>query len=102
MDPDTESTHDAQWVLFGMGEIKNLNSSGLALALSEKYRMPRVIYEIAYDTERVEVTNRQRMGIKISEGNRWGIGYEDFEDGAVWLSMEASRIRPRAISCPNA
>ena len=35
------------------------------------------------------MTNRQRMGIRISEAKRWGLGFENFEDGMVFLSLEA-------------
>jgi hypothetical protein len=29
------------------------------------------------------------MGIKLEEGNHWGLDFDNFEDGMVWLSMEA-------------
>lgn len=87
--PLLENTNDTQWLLFGLNEGITNSMSAICLALSRKYQMPQVIYEIANDTQKSELVNRQRMGLDIQEGKRWGIGYEDLEDASVWLSMEA-------------
>jgi hypothetical protein len=84
-----ESTTDVEWLLFGTGTLRSSNMSAICLALSKRYRMPQVIYEIANDVKRPQVVNRQRMGIKLEEAARWGLGFSDLEDGMVWLSLEA-------------
>jgi hypothetical protein len=33
--------------------------------------------------------NRQRIGINISEANRWGLGFQELDDGMALLSFEA-------------
>ena len=92
-----EATSRAQNLLFGMGSSTNNNMSACCLALSDKYRMPRVLYEIANDLERPEMVNRQRMGIRLEEAERWGLGFSNFEDGMVFLSLEAY-AHPRTIN----
>ena len=37
------------------------------------------------------------MGIKLSEAERWGLGFENFEDGMVYLSLEAY-LHPRTAA----
>ncbi|UCH34539.1 MAG: hypothetical protein JSV65_18780, partial [Armatimonadota bacterium] len=86
---DRESTTNAAWLLFGMGTLGSSSMSATCLALSPHYRMPQVIYEIANDVKRPETINRQRIGIKLEEAERWGLGFSNFEDGMVWLSLEA-------------
>ena len=61
--------------------------------------MPPVIAAIAQDAARPEMENRQRMGIKLSEAEKWGINPnaddqlsnagEPFEDGMVLLTLES-------------
>jgi hypothetical protein len=84
-----ESTTDTEWLLFGAGTLGSGSMSATCLALSKHYIMPRVIYEIATDVKRSAMINRQRMGIKLEQAKRWGLGFSDLEDGMVWLSMEA-------------
>jgi hypothetical protein len=80
-----------------MGVFSGADSMGVAcLALSPGYRMPQVLYEIAADLRRAEMVNRQRMGIKLAEAKRWGLGFENFEDGMVFLSLEAY-THPRTV-----
>ncbi|MCP4644767.1 MAG: hypothetical protein GY851_30275 [bacterium] len=85
----SESTSDTQWLLFGMGSLGTSNMSATCLALTDRYRMPPVIHGIANDVDRPEVINRQRMGIRLEEAARWGLGFTDPEDGMVWLTLEA-------------
>jgi len=89
--PQTESTTDIQWLMFGMGTLHTGNMSAASFAISENYVMPRVIYEIANDTGRDETVVKQRMGLKIESGNVAGLSFDidNFEDGMVWLSLEA-------------
>ncbi|RJP17694.1 MAG: hypothetical protein C4520_15905 [Candidatus Abyssobacteria bacterium SURF_5] len=84
-----ESTADTQKIAFGMGVFGAADSmSGINLALS-RYRLPKVICDIAADTGTAELENRQRIGIKISEARRWGLDFEKLDDGMALLSFEA-------------
>ena len=58
------------------------------LAVSEKYRVPEVLYKIANDTSVTGMENRQRMGIKLEEASDWGLSLDRLEDGMTWLTME--------------
>jgi hypothetical protein len=51
--------------------------------------MPRVLYEIANDLDRAAMVNCQRHGIRLAEAERWGLGFDNLEDGLVFLSLEA-------------
>ncbi|MFO7976281.1 MAG: hypothetical protein R6V12_16795, partial [Candidatus Hydrogenedentota bacterium] len=86
---EREATTDVMWLLFGMGTLRASNMSATCLALSPRYQMPQVIHEIANDLNRPHMQNKQRMGLKLEEAERWGLGFDNFEDGMVWLSMEA-------------
>ena len=86
---DREHTTDAFRLVFGMGAYRGSGMGATSLALSPRYRIPSVIYAMATDFDRPEMLNRQRMGIKIEEAERWGLGFDDPEDGMVFLSMEA-------------
>jgi len=95
---DAENTADTQALMFGTRPpLGHGNMSATCFALSDKYRMPRVIRAIANDSERPEMVNRQRTGIRIAEAKQWGLGFRDFEDGMVFLSLEAY-AHPRTIN----
>ncbi len=84
-----EGTIDSAKLLFGRGIFSGFdNMSATCLALSQGYRMPRVLYRIAND-ERKEMVHRQRMGIKLEEAERWGLAFDNHEDGMIFLSLEA-------------
>jgi hypothetical protein len=92
-----EATSDTQKLLFGAGQYARLdNMSAVCFALSPRYRMPDLLYQIANDRERAELTNRQRMGIRLAEVERWGLRCDNFEDGMVFLSLEAY-THPRTV-----
>lgn len=85
-----ESTIDTTKLLFGMGKFAGAdNMSAVALALSENYRMPRVIYKIATDFNREEMISKQRIGIKIKDAPKWGLPFGSVETAMVLLSFEA-------------
>lgn len=85
-----ESTTDTQKLMFGMGIFSGQdNMSAASLALSEKYRMPRLLYEIAIDEKRSETVSRQRMGIKLKEAERWGLDLKNPDDVMTLLTLEA-------------
>jgi hypothetical protein len=114
-----EGTTDTSKLLFGMGVFSGFdNMSAIAFALS-KYRVPKVIEEIATqppsslrDTPPIfreappkgaenggrwrGVENSQRMGIKLSEMEKWGLHPDNFEDGMLYLTLEAY-LHPRTI-----
>jgi len=74
---------------FELADFRPGNMSSTMVALAEKYRLPRVIYDIANDTERQEIENRQRMGIKLEEAESWGLDVNRFEDGMTFMTLEA-------------
>jgi hypothetical protein len=91
-----ESTAGTARLLFGIGQFPtSLNLSAPCFALSPRYRLPQALYAVANDA--ATYTNRQRMGIKLSEAERWGLGFEDLEDGMVYLSLEAY-LHPRTAA----
>jgi len=107
-----EGTTDTMKLLFGMGVYSAFdNMSAPAIALSG-YRAPRVIEEITTQPPSVSphfhrkwgecpegtrgVENRQRMGIKLNEMEKWGLHSDNFEDGMHYLTLEAY-LHPRTI-----
>ncbi|MCX6032507.1 MAG: hypothetical protein NT169_24840 [Chloroflexi bacterium] len=92
-----EGTTDIAKLLFGMGQYSGFdNMSAVAFALSPNYRMPPAIAAIAGDLGRGIMENRQRMGIRLAEAARWGLGAESFEDGMTYLTLEAY-LHPRTV-----
>ncbi len=97
MDAGQEATSAAAKLLFGLGSFSSADSmSAACLALSPRFELPQPIFEIANDVERPDMENRQQMGIRLAEAERWGLGFEDFEDGMVHLSLEAY-AHPRTV-----
>ena len=107
-----EGTADIMKLLFGMGEYSGFDCmSAINFALSTNYEMPPVLAAIAADKARPEMENKQRMGIKVSEAEKWGINPHNqqpilndplstacapFEDGMVLLTLE-SYLHPRNV-----
>lgn len=87
-DGTRESTAGIFKLLFGLNIFKT-NMASISLALSQKYRLPRVIYQIAMDTTRKVFENRQRMGLRLEEAKKWGLNFNRLEDGMTFLSFEA-------------
>jgi len=86
----------ASRLLFGVGAFApRRNLSAPSVALTTRYRLPRVLQEVARDPS--PMLNRQRMGIEIAEAERFDLGFESFEDGMVFLSMEAY-LHPRTAA----
>ncbi len=86
----SESTTDTQKLMFGMGIFAGAdNMSAVTLALSSRYRLPRVIFEIASHVPEEGIENRQRMGIRIREARRWGLDPGKPDDAMTLLSLEA-------------
>jgi len=84
-----EATTTVSKLCFGLGRFRGASMSATSLALSLNYRMPKVLVEIANDRTADGMVNRQRMGIRVDEATRWGLGFDNVEDGMVWLSLEA-------------
>lgn len=83
-----EGTSDTAKLLLGTGSFSAYDNMSAALfAMSENYRMPQVIFEIAQDG--ASFVNRQRMGHRIQDAEKWGLSYDDLESGMVFLSNEA-------------
>jgi len=84
-----DSTGPVANLLFGMNRFEYGDMAASGFALSQRYKMPRVIYDIAADLDRPEMVNRQRMGIKIEEARRWGLDCDQLEDGMTFFTLEA-------------
>ena len=84
-----ESTSDTCKLMFGTGIFSAAdNMSAVSLALSDKYRLPEAIFEIAND-DAGKMVNRQRMGININEAGKFGLDLKKPEDVMTLLSQEA-------------
>ena len=83
-----EATSGTNRLLFGMGVYPAIvNMSAASFALS-RYRVPLAIETIAHDAHKI-YENRQRMGFKVQEAERWGLAYDDVESGMIFLTNEA-------------
>lgn len=92
-----EGTTDTSKLLFGTGIFSSFdNMSAIAFALSG-YRVPKVVEEIAAIYYLAPQENKQRMGIKLSEMEKWGIHPDNFEDGMHYLTLEAY-LHPKTIA----
>lgn len=95
-----EGTTDTSKLLFGTGVFSSFdNMSAVAFALSS-YRVPPAIEAVAHgsrDPSLASFENRQRMGVRVAELERWGIRPDNFEDGMLYLTLEAY-LHPRTIS----
>jgi hypothetical protein len=93
-----ENTIGTQKLLFGRGEFTAVESmSAVAFALSDNYRMPRVLYEIANDQDVHEILHRQRIGINLKEVSWWDLKPNNYENGMLLLNLEAY-YHPRSIN----
>lgn len=89
---------DTLKLLFGAGIYARVdNMSAIALALSPVFQLHPVLEDIARDTQRPETEIRQRMGLRLAQAERWGLVFENFEDGMVYLSLEAY-LHPRNVN----
>jgi len=80
-----------------MGIFSNAdNMSAVTLAISTKYRMPKVLYNVACDTPE-EIINKQRMGLKLNELKKWRLSINNPDDVMVLLSLEAY-THPKTIN----
>jgi hypothetical protein len=92
-----EGTTDTVKLLFGRGIFSGYdNMSAAAFALS-RYQLPEVIEKIAQYDPPDGMINRQRMGIRLAEMEKWGLKPDNFEDGMHYLTLEAY-AHPRTIN----
>ncbi len=91
-----EGTTDTFKLLFGLGVYSQFDNMSAAALVLSRYQVPPVIEAIARDTSSTYVS-RQRMGIKLDEMERWDIHPDNFEDGMLYLTLEAY-LHPRTIA----
>jgi len=85
-----EYTTDTQKLIFGRGIFGNSdNISAVSFALSKKYRIPKVLYDIATDNGYDELLHRQRNSIRLDQAAWWDLKPTDFERGLHLMAMEA-------------
>jgi len=88
-----EGTTDCAKLLFGMGSYSGHELFSAALfAISQKYRMPQDLYDIAND--KTPFVNRQRMGHRTEDAEKWGLTYDDPESAMVFFS-NADFLHPK-------
>ncbi len=83
-------------LMFGLNDFRT-NMATAALALSTNYRMPPVIYHIANAAAGDGFENKQRMGIRIEDAERWGLDRKNIEDGMTFMTLEAY-CHPKTIN----
>jgi hypothetical protein len=93
---DNEGTTDTSKLLFGLGVYSQFDNMSAAAFVLSRYQMPPVIEAIARDVA-TPCVNRQRMGIQLDEMECWGIHPDNFEDGMLYLTLEAY-LHPRTIA----
>jgi len=88
-----EGTTDVTKLLFGTGSYSGYELFSAALfSISNNYKMPQVLYEIAHD--KGSFINRQRMGHRTKDAEKWGLTYSDYESAMVYFS-NADFLHPR-------
>jgi hypothetical protein len=84
-----DSTRSTLKLMFGLNEYSVGNMSSAALAITNTYQMPQVLYDIMFDQDREEFENRQRHSIRIEDAELWGLDTTLLEDGMTFLTLEA-------------
>ena len=92
-----DHTRSVYKLLFGLNKFNVGNMAAASLLISTKYKIPSVIYEIATDFDREELLNKQRMGIRLEDAEKWGLDFKRLEDGMTFLSLEAY-AHPKTIN----
>lgn len=91
-----ESTGPALALLFGLNRLQSGNMSAVSFLLADRYRVPEVLLRILEDSRGRETVNLQRVGIRLAERRRWGLGGRDLETAMALLGLEAY-ADPRTI-----
>ena len=90
-----EGTTDTMKLLFGVGIYSAFDNMSAPAFVLSRYRVPPAIEAIAGSDFSFE--NKQRMGIKLNEMEKWGLHPDNFEDGMMNLTLEAY-LHPRTIA----
>lgn len=97
MQPAQEATSALCKLLFGTGSFSSADTmSAACITLSPAFELPGWLQGIAGERELEEMENRQCVGLRLAEAEHWGLGFQDFEDGMVYLSLEAY-THPRTV-----
>jgi len=87
-DARAEATCDTAKLLWGCGAWTGAdNMAAPCLALSLSFEPPAILAAVVAAEGCAEI--RSRMGIRVDEASKWGLGYDELEDGMVFLSLEA-------------
>jgi len=79
-----DSTREAAYILLGLGNYANTdNFTGAFLATSERYVPPPLLEGIAREAAE-GIEHRQRDGIDLADGPKYGLGYMSHEDVMFW------------------
>ena len=98
LNPYQDATIDISKLMFGMGRFKEqANMSTVVFTLSKKYELPKVIFDIATDTNNLEWINKQRVSIKFKDAKKWGYGKLNLESAMGLLSF-GGYAHPRTIN----
>jgi len=88
-DGNRESTASIYHLLFGLNNLRTGNMATNALVLSPKYKIPAVIHTIANAEPDQFMINKQRMGLRFDELEKWDLDPDKIDDGMTFLSFEA-------------
>lgn len=98
INPYLEATSDISKLMFGMGNFANEdNMSAVVFTLSNKYELPRIIFEIATTTSTSEWINKQRVSIRFKDVKKWSYGKFNLDRAMVLLSF-GGYAHPRTIN----
>jgi hypothetical protein len=92
-----EGTRSIYKLLFDLNRHSTGNMATSALAISDNYKIPAVLFEVANDTMYHQMVNMQRMGLKMEEIENYGLDFNRLEDGMTFLSFEAY-CHPKTIN----
>ncbi len=92
----SDSSSPAAWVLLGLGEPRSPTNFGAAFAATSVNYHPPVLLEEIAEASRDNHEHRQRDGIDVADGPKYGIGYEDDDDIVFWAGM-AGLVAPEVI-----
>jgi hypothetical protein len=85
-----EGTTDTAKLLFGMGCFSIFDNMSAPVFALSRYRVPPILVKIAEDLAlRPETVICQRMGLLLREAERWGLRFDNLEDGMTFLTLEA-------------
>jgi hypothetical protein len=90
-----EHTQSIAKLMFGMGTFNEPDSVGSVTLATSGYRCPPIIRKIAADLDR-PVLAKERHSINIEDAPKYGLSYDDVEDGQLYWSIQ-DYIHPNVI-----